>query len=101
MLNEYAQEFLKDEGCPDDLVLDPEYVNFRYWDWDRDIRKPTQLRFKNIDRRGFDAWLAESPPNNCRGGAAHLPRRLAQDDAIVICHAAQRRGSVRGDRATT
>jgi flavin-dependent dehydrogenase len=64
MLNEYAQDFLSDEGMPRELVLDPEYVHFRYWDWDRDIRKPTELRFHNVDRRGFDEWLTHLLPSN-------------------------------------
>ena len=39
MLNEYAQEFLGDVGrVPDDIMLSPRYVNFRYHDWDRGIR---------------------------------------------------------------
>ena len=42
MLNEYTQEFLAPFGeVPDEIILDPEYVNFRYLDWDRGIRKPT------------------------------------------------------------
>lgn len=83
MLNEYAQDFLKDEGMPRDLVLDPEYVNFRYWDWDRDIRKPTQLRFKNIDRRGFDAWLTELLPTTVEKAPRTSLVGLEQDDGIV------------------
>jgi len=60
MLNEYAQSFLTPVGSlPDSLVLHPRHVNFRYVDWDRGIRKPTGLRFINVDRRAFDVWLLD------------------------------------------
>lgn len=65
MLNEYAQQFLSEFGdLPDDIVLEPRWVNFRYHDWDRRICKPTQLRFLNVDRRGFDEWLVALLPDN-------------------------------------
>ncbi len=63
MLNEYAQEFLATFAeVPEEIVLAPKYVNFRYHDWDRDIRKPTELRFLNVDRRGFDDWMLSLLP---------------------------------------
>ena len=38
MLNEYAQEFLAAFGeVPEEIILDPQHVNFRYLDWDRGI----------------------------------------------------------------
>jgi flavin-dependent dehydrogenase len=65
MLNEYAQRFLSDFGeIPQDMILDPSWVNFRYHDWDRGILKPTDLRFLNVDRRGFDDWLVGLLPGN-------------------------------------
>lgn len=65
MLNEYAQEFLASIGpVPRGIIRDPEHVNFRYWDWDRDIKKATALRFLNVDRKGFDNWLTSSLPDN-------------------------------------
>jgi flavin-dependent dehydrogenase len=65
MLNEYSQEFLAPLGSlPREIVLQPEHVNFRYWDWDRRIRKPTELRFANVDRRGFDSWLLSRLPDS-------------------------------------
>lgn len=63
MLNEYAQEFLSEYGdIPTKLFLDPHWVNFRYHDWDRRILKPTELRFANVDRRGFDEWMLSLLP---------------------------------------
>jgi flavin-dependent dehydrogenase len=65
MLNEYTQEFLAPFGeLPDRLFLEPRWVNFRYHDWDRKIRKPTELRFANVDRAGFDDWLISLLPEN-------------------------------------
>jgi len=65
MLNEYAQEFLGSFGeLPAETILQPRWVHFRYHDWDRRILKPTQLRFLNVDRRGFDSWLVSLLPDN-------------------------------------
>lgn len=65
MLNEYAQHFLGQFArIPEDIVLGPSHVNFRYWDWDRKIKKPTSLRFLNVDRQGFDEWLLSLLPSN-------------------------------------
>jgi len=66
MLNEYSQEFLESRfgSLPQDMILDPAYVNFRYHDWDRRILKPTELRFLNVDRSTFDAWLIAQLPEN-------------------------------------
>ncbi len=65
MLNEYAQEFLgRIAPLPSSMVRDPEHVHFRYVDWDRGIRKPTGLRFLNVDRREFDDWLVSLLPDN-------------------------------------
>jgi flavin-dependent dehydrogenase len=65
MLNEYAQRFLDDVSpVPADIVLGPKYVNFRYWDWDRSIKKPTGLRFLNVDRAGYDNWMMSLLPDN-------------------------------------
>jgi geranylgeranyl reductase family protein len=73
MLNEYSQEFLARFGeLPAESILSPRYINFRYHDWDRKIRKATELRFLNVDRRGFDDWLVSLLPENVTvlGGTA-------------------------------
>jgi len=65
MLNEYSQEFLSHFGqIPSEMILDPQWVNFRYHDWDRRVLKPTELRFLNVDRRAFDDWLVSLLPPN-------------------------------------
>lgn len=86
MLNEYAQSFLGEfASLPEDIILEPRHVNFRYWDWDRDVKKPTELRFLNVDRRGFDEWMLSLLPDNVDVvGGTHL-RDFSQDDAGVTC----------------
>jgi flavin-dependent dehydrogenase len=65
MLNEYAQEFIAPFGdLPHGLIREPRYVHFRYVDWDRRIDKPTELRFLNVDRVGFDEWLLTRLPSS-------------------------------------
>lgn len=61
MLHGITQEFLARFGeVPDDIVLSPRHVHFRYVDWDRGIRRETSLRFINVDRAGFDDWLLKT-----------------------------------------
>lgn len=62
MLNENAGRFLADKlgPLPDRMLLDPEWVHFRYVDWDRRILKPCSLLFHNVDRALFDEWLTDA-----------------------------------------
>lgn len=65
MINEYSQRFLNEiSPVPKELELEPAYVNFRYWDWDRKIKKPTKLRFQNVDRAQWDHWMTTLLPGN-------------------------------------
>lgn len=65
MLNEYAQDYLKAVAqLPDELFCTPEWINFRFFDWDRNLRKGTTLRFANVSRRRFDDWLMGMLPGN-------------------------------------
>ncbi len=86
MLNEYTQEFLGEYGeLPETLFLEPRWVNFRYHDWDRDIRKPTELRFANVDRAGFDDWLISLLPDNVKVvGSATLAGFSHEDDCVRV-----------------
>ena len=64
MLNEYAQRFLEGVApLPHGMVLNPAWVHFRYYDWDRKIKKPCSLRFSNVDRALFDEWLLRLLPD--------------------------------------
>lgn len=67
MLNEFSQAFIADElgtQIPENLLVDPEWIHFRYFDWDRDIREATTLKFANVDRKAFDEWLMGFLPDN-------------------------------------
>lgn len=64
MLHELTQGHLEAFGeLPERIVLQPRDLNFRYVDWDRGIRKATDLRFVNVDRAGFDDWLVSLLPD--------------------------------------
>ena len=65
MLHELTQGHLARFGpLPDSIMLEPRHVNFRYVDWDRGIRRATELRFVNVDRAGFDDWLVTLLPES-------------------------------------
>jgi flavin-dependent dehydrogenase len=84
MIHELTRDALAPYGTiPDDIVLEPRYVNFRYHDWDRNVLKPTNLAFLNVERAGFDAWLVSLLPGNVEvvGGAALTG--FSQDDTGV------------------
>jgi len=87
MLNEYSQEFLTSRfgALPEDMVLEPAYVNFRYHDWDRRILKPTELRFLNVDRSTFDAWLVARLPESVTVLGATAVTGFVQDaDGVTV-----------------
>jgi flavin-dependent dehydrogenase len=80
MLHEWTQEFLEPFGpIPEDIILSPRHVNFRYHDWDRDIKKPTSTRFLNVDRPGFDKWLLHTLPDTVELVEGCSLETLAQD----------------------
>ncbi|HEY5505942.1 MAG TPA: FAD-dependent monooxygenase, partial [Coriobacteriia bacterium] len=84
MIHELTRDALAPYGTiPADIVLTPEYVNFRYVDWDRGIRKPTELAFLNVDRAGFDAWLVSLLPDAVEVAGATAVSGFEQDDAGV------------------
>ena len=96
MINEYAQEFLAEYAeIPQDLFLDPHWVNFRYHDWDRSIKKPTELRFANVDRRGFDDWLMSLLPDTVTVSGATSLLSFAEDAEGVECLLRNAEGDVR------
>ncbi len=88
MLNEHTQEFISEFGTiPEDLWLDPRWVHFRYHDWDRGILKPTELRFANVDRRGFDDWLISLLPDAVTvvGGVTVRDFEQTEHGVVVRC----------------
>ena len=84
MLNAYAQRWLEQVGgVPRSLMLDPAYVHFRYYDWDRSIKKPTSLRFVNVDRTAFDDWTMSLLPPGVRVWERATLRGWTQDETGV------------------
>lgn len=64
MLHELSIETLRPYGeVPESIVTSPRTVSFRYHDWDRGIRKVTEVEFLNVSRSGFDSWLLELLPS--------------------------------------
>lgn len=86
MLHGVTQEFVERFGAvPDDIVLAPRHVNFRYVDWDRGIRRATSLRFVNVDRAGFDDWLLRTiVPADVEVVASCALDEFTQDDDGVL-----------------
>lgn len=98
MLHEWTQEFLAPYGqIPDDIVLAPAHVHFRYVDWDRRIRKPAALRFVNVDRAGFDAWLISLLPDSVEvvSGCAVDGVRQDPDGVSVMLRSGQHAAEIR------
>lgn len=84
MLNEYAQDFLKNVAeIPRDIICDPEWINFRFYDWDRKIKKATSLRFMNVDRVKFDDWMMSMLPSNVTVAPQTRFVGLEQDEKMV------------------
>jgi flavin-dependent dehydrogenase len=84
MIHELTRNALAPYGAiPEDIVLEPRFVNFRYVDWDRNVRKPTKLAFLNVDRAGFDAWLVSLLPDNVEVVGSTPLTAFEQDDSGV------------------
>lgn len=63
MIHSLSRETLRPYGdIPKAIVRQPATVHFRYHDWDRRIKRLTDLEFLNVDRAGFDAWLLDLLP---------------------------------------
>jgi flavin-dependent dehydrogenase len=84
MLHELTREALAPYGeIPERIVLTPRFVNFRYVDWDRGVRKPTRLAFLNVDRAGFDDWLVSLLPDNVEVAGGTALTAFRQDDSGI------------------
>jgi flavin-dependent dehydrogenase len=81
MIHELTRDALAPYGAiPDEIVLSPRTVHFRYVDWDRGIRKATKLAFLNVDRAGFDDWLVSLLPSSVEVVGGCAVAGLAQDE---------------------
>jgi hypothetical protein len=80
MLNEYAQEFLAEIApVPRSMVRDPSTSTSATSTGTASIRKPTSLRFLNVDRREFDEWLVSLLPANVDVVGSSPVRGFTQD----------------------
>ncbi len=85
MLNEYAQAFLHERFGEIDarLLSEPQRINFRFFDWDRDLRKATTLSFVNVERCLFDDWLLHTLPDAVEvRGATRLVALTQTDEGV-------------------
>lgn len=65
MLNLYTRRALEPYGgIPEEMVLDPRWISFRYHHLDYGVKKATDVRFLNVDREMFDEWLLSLLPAN-------------------------------------
>lgn len=88
MVHPLTRDALKPYGTmPDDIILSPSTVYFRYVDWDRGIRKPTKVAFVNVDRAGFDDWLVSLLPSSVEvvGGCALIGLEQDEYGVDVTC----------------
>ncbi len=99
MLHHHTLRTLSEYGqVPEEIVLAPRTVRFRYHDWDRRVLKPTDLEFLNVDRARFDEWLTTLLPpaveliGNCAlrsfrqdADRVYVTLRLDGTDVEVTC----------------
>lgn len=84
MLNLYTRRALDSYGgIPEEMVLDPRWISFRYFHMDHNVRKPTEVKFLNVDRLMFDEWLLSLLPKNVDIAACTRLVDLAQSPVSV------------------
>lgn len=94
MLNEYSRRALAPYGeLPQEMILDPMWVDFRYYHIDRGVKVPTDVRFLNVDRALFDEWLLNLLPANVELAEGVRLSNLSQSPLRV---AAELRGKHEG-----
>lgn len=77
MIHPLSQTLLEEiTPLPEELLLEPREVVFRYNDWDRGVIKNTDLTFLNVSRPAFDEWLMQQLP----------PEVVVQDKTRYIAH---------------
>lgn len=94
MLHTHTRRTLAEYApIPDDIVLEPRTVLFRFHDWDRKIKKVTTLELLNVDRALFDEWLTTILPESVEVVAPCELRSLSQDaekvTVVVRCGSGQ------------
>lgn len=85
MLNLYTRRALEPYGgVPEEMVLDPRWISFRYFHTDRDVKKLTDVRFLNVDRLMFDEWLLSLLPENVEVVASTRLVGISQNPKRVL-----------------
>ena len=87
MIHPLSLDILRDIArLPEEMLLDPSTVYFRYNDWDRDLIVDTDLCFLNVDRAPFDEWLLEHLPVNVRvqDRTRYLSHRALEDGRLEV-----------------
>ncbi len=99
MLHRHTLRTLKEYGdIPENIILEPRTVLFRYNDWDRHVLKVTDLELLNVDRARFDEWLTTLLPSNVElvgecavrdltqtNGSVSVNLRVGGEDITVTC----------------
>mgnify|MGYP002518136174 CR=1 FL=1 len=86
MLNLYTRRALEPYGgVPEEMVLDPRWIYFRYFHMDYDVKKATEVKFLNVDRKMFDEWLMSLLPANVDVAASTRLSSVSQGPAEVLC----------------
>ena len=84
MLNLYTRRALEPYGgVPEEMVLDPRWIYFRYFHMDFNVKKRTEVKFLNVDRLMFDEWLLSLLPENVDVAAQTRLVDASQDSAKV------------------
>ena len=84
MLNLYTRRALEPYGgIPEEMVLDPRWIYFRYFHMDFDVKKRTEVKFLNVDRLMFDEWLLSLLPENVDVAAQTRLVDVSQNPAEV------------------
>lgn len=100
MLNAYTRRALEPYGgVPEEMVLDPRWIDFRYFHLDHGVRKRTDVRFLNVDRVQFDEWLLSLLPEQVDVAPRVRLSDLSQTPlgvTVTLCDAAT--GGVRAQR---
>ena len=84
MLNLYTRRALEPYGdIPEEMVLDPRWIYFRYFHMDFNVKKRTEVKFLNVDRLMFDEWLLSLLPENVDVAAQARLVDVSQSPAAV------------------
>lgn len=64
VLNSYSYKFIQELNPPQDIFVKPETINFRFIDWERNIKRETSMKLVNSSRQTFNNWLLSLLPDH-------------------------------------